>query len=113
MHVMLAEDIGGWLIAGAFFFGGMGSSILALGALFPASRGNWPLTFLLIAPAIIIVLAISFWLGYGYVKDGVQQPDELSENYIKPWIIMAGLPLITSLVAGVVLCVKKRTAPKN
>jgi hypothetical protein len=40
MHVMFAEDIGGWLVAGSLLLGGLATSILALGALYPASQGK-------------------------------------------------------------------------
>ena len=39
-NLMLAEDIGGWLLAGTLITAGIVSSLLALIALIPASRGN-------------------------------------------------------------------------
>jgi TRAP-type C4-dicarboxylate transport system permease small subunit len=105
---MLAEDIGGWLVAGGLLFGGVGASLLALGALVPASRGNRSLTVLLVAPAIIVVLLTTCWLGYGYAQTESSVHEEVMDNFVKPWFLMASLPLATSVVASMVLWFKKR-----
>jgi len=108
MHVMLAEDIGGWLVAGGLLFGGLGASLLALGALLPALRGNRPLTVALIAPAIIMVILTTFWLAQAYVQREGHDREEVIENYVRPWFFMAFLPLVTSLAVFVVACYKRR-----
>jgi hypothetical protein len=108
MHVMFAEDIGPWLAAGALLFGGLGASVLALGALFPASRGNRPLTVGLIAPAIIMVILTTCWLAQGYFQREGHDREEIIDNYVRPWFFMAFLPLITSLLACLVLWFKRR-----
>jgi ABC-type dipeptide/oligopeptide/nickel transport system permease component len=105
---MLAEDIGGWLVAGAFLVGALGTSILALGALVPAWRGNWPLTLALIAPAIVMFLLASCWIGQMYFQRDHHDHDEIIENYVQPWFMMAFPPLITALLAGSVLWFKRR-----
>lgn len=108
MHIMFAEDIGGWLIGGGLFFGGLGASVLALIALFPASKGVWPLTIGLIAPAVIIVVLATCWLAQGYFLRGNHDREEIIENYVQPWFVMAFLPLVTSLLACLVLWFKRR-----
>src|SRR5206468_2460170 len=106
--VMLAEDIGGWLLAAGALFGGLGVSVLALGALIPASKGNSSLTFILSVPAFALGLIVSAWFGYGYIKDGFHDPDsEIGHDFIVPWLLMAGPALLTSLLAVSVLWLKK------
>jgi hypothetical protein len=108
MQVMFAEDIGPWLAAAALLFGGLAASILALGALFPASRGNRSLTVGLIAPAIIMVILTTCWLAQGYFRRENHDHEEIIDNYVQPWFFMALAPLVTSVLAGFVLWFKRR-----
>lgn len=103
MHPMLAESIGGMLIAAGLLFGGLAASILALFALRPAARGDQPATLKLIAPAVIMALANVVLWGSACAKilstgDFVQLLFGLLETTV--WV---GAPLATSLLALIVL----------
>jgi hypothetical protein len=41
MHLILAENLNGWLFAAAVFFGGLLASLLGLAALIPAGVIKW------------------------------------------------------------------------
>ena len=110
MPVIFAEALDGWLFAAALMFGGLAASLLALGALFPAWRGNRSLTFALAAPAIIVVLLVTLWIGYGYVTDGLRDPSFSVSDFMMPWLFLAGPSLATSLLAILVLWFRKGTA---
>jgi hypothetical protein len=108
MRVILGEDLTGWLAAAVFLFGGLGASILALCALVPASRDNRPLTLGLIAPAMLMFLWVTCWLAHSYFLRENPDREELIENYVEPWFLMALPPLITGLLPCFVLWFKKR-----
>ena len=85
MHSIFAEALGGWLLAAGILFGGLGTAVLALVALFPASRGNRSLTLSLSAPALILGALVTFWFGYGYVTSGLHDPDfEVGHDLFMP-----------------------------
>ena len=109
MYIMLAEDIGGWLLAAGALFGGLAASVLALGALIPAWKGNKLLTLTLSAPALVLGVIVSIWLGYGYLQDGLHDSDfEIGHDLIMPWAVMAGPALVTSLLAFTTLWYKRK-----
>src|SRR5438552_7113897 len=99
MNVIIAENLNGWLFAAMIFFGGIIASLLALGALFPASCGKRSLTFTLAGPAFIAGILITLWFGYGYITDGLHDPDYSPRDFLMPWLFLAGPPLATSLLA--------------
>ena len=111
MHTILAEALDGWLVAAAAFFGGLAASILALGALVPARQRNRPLMLALAAPAFIVGVLVTLWIGYGFVTDGLHDPDYSMSDFAIPWLIMAGPSFATSLLAVVFfwLSAPKRT----
>ena len=105
---MFAEDIGGWLAAGALLLGSLASSVLALGALYPASQGMKSLTVCLITPAIIVAfIAIYYFVG-AYTHRSLHDREEILVNYIQPWLVMGFPPLITSGLSGALLIWKRR-----
>jgi len=105
---MFAEDIGGWLVAGALLLGSLGSSILALGALYPASQGMKALTLCLITPAVIIAFVAIYYFAGAYTHRSVHNREEIMLNYVQPWLLMGFPPLITSAASGALLVWKKR-----
>lgn len=109
MH-LLAENIDGWLYAAAAFFGGLLASLLALCALVPAWQRNRRLTFALAAPAFLVVVLDTLWIGYGFVTDGLHDPDFSISDFLIPWTMMAGPALLTGLLAIAVLWVRTRQA---
>lgn len=107
---MLAESLDGWLVAAGLLFGGIAASLLALVALFPASKGKAATTLTLLAPAAIVTIGITCWLGYGYyARSPMHNHEEVIDNYVRPWFFMASLPLATSLLACSMLWFKKKT----
>ena len=112
MPILLAEDIGGWLLAAADLFGGLAASVLALGALIPAFKRNLPLTIILSAPALLLGTVVTVWLGYGIVSSGLPDSDfEIGHDLIMPWAVMAGPSLVTSLLAMTVVWYKRSKRP--
>ena len=100
---MFAEDIGGWLVAGIFLLGGIASAMLALVALIPAVKGKRLFTLAMIIPALLMCVLVTGWLIGAYRQRSFHDHEEIVENYLKPWLVMALPPLATSLIAGVVL----------
>ena len=107
MHVMLAEDIGGWLAAGALLLGSLATSVLALGALYPAYRGMRALTLCLIAPAVIMAIVAVYYFADAYAHREFHDHEEIVLNYIQPWFFMGLPPLATSLLSGGLLIWKR------
>jgi len=108
MGVILAEDIGGWLVAAAALFGGLAASVLALCALIPAFKRNLLLTLVLSAPALVLGIDVTVWLGYGFVSSGPPDSDfDLAHDLIMPWTMMAGPSLVTGLLAMAVVLYKR------
>lgn len=108
MHVMFAEDIGGWLVAGALFLASLVSSLLALGALYPACKGRRHLTLCLIAPAIITAVVAVCYFANAYTHREFHDHEEIVLNYVQPWLLMGLPPLATSILSGGVLLWKQR-----
>ena len=109
MQIMLAEDLGGWLLAGSVLFGGLGFSVLALGALIPAWKGDRVFTLLLAAPAFVLGVIVTGWLVHGYVGRAPADPSyNPTPDFVMDWIFMAAPALVTSLLAVTVLWNKRR-----
>lgn len=108
MHIMLAEDIGPWLVAGALLVGSLVTSILALGALYPASRGKRRLAFCLIVPAVIVALLAIYYFANAYIHRDFHNREEILVNYLQPWLVMGLPPLATSALAAALLLRKRQ-----
>jgi len=109
MQPILAESLDGWLFAGMVFFGGLIASALALCALAPARQGNRPLTITLAAPAFVVAMLATLLLAYGVITDGLRDPDYSISDFAIPWLMLAGPPLATSVLAIAVLWFRTRT----
>jgi len=108
MHFILAENFNG---LGAVMLGLAGAvlaSLLALFALAPASRGNRAATLAMAAPALLIGLAMTAAVCYGFVTDGLRDPDYTLRDFLTPWLVFAGPPLVTSLLAVTILWLRRR-----
>jgi hypothetical protein len=105
---MLAEDIGGWLVAGGLLLGSLATSVLALGALYPASRGMRSLTLVLIAPASIMAFLAIYYFASAFIHRDFHDREEIIVNYIQPWLLMGFPPLATSVLSGGLLLWKRR-----
>jgi hypothetical protein len=86
MKVMLAEDIGGWLLAGGISFGAIVGTILAIVAGFPAKKGNRFAATVLTAPGFIVGILGMIVFGYTAITGDLQ--------YF--WLLTAFPPLIVS-----------------
>jgi hypothetical protein len=104
--MMLAEEIGGFLILGGLLIGGIISAILALVALFPAARGNRSLAIKLILPAICVVLLSICWIGSGFIQVGFHDEHFRVADALHMWLCVAALPLVTGFIAAFVLWTK-------
>jgi hypothetical protein len=89
-------------------FGGLVASVLALGAVVPAWRGNRVRTIALAAPALVVVLLVTIWTGYEYLTDGLRDPDLSIDDFVAPWLFLAGPSFAASLLAISVLLLRKR-----
>ncbi len=108
MHNILADEVTAGLMAAAAFLGALLASILALCALVPAWKRDRRLTFALVAPAFLVVLLVTIGAGYGFVTDGLRNPDYSAGDFVIPWAIFAGPPLAAGLLAVGVLALSMR-----
>ena len=109
MPPILAENIDGGLFAAAAFLGALLTAVLALAALIPASRRDRRGTLLLAAPALLAVLLVTGGVAYGFVTDGLHDPDSSPSDFVAPWLIFAGPPLAAAALALAVLWVRTRS----
>lgn len=104
MHVILAENLDGWLFAAMLLFGGLGAAALGLVGIAPALLGKRKLALALIIPALVMGIWTIGWLMRGYSLQTTHQNDDVMEDYIKPGLIMAGPPLVAVIaVLGILL----------
>jgi hypothetical protein len=113
--VILAEDIGGWLLAGMLVTAGLASALLALLALIPASRGNRSAAIFMTAPALLAAVAVTLFVIGNMIRDHVRGSDTgtLSDAFFS-WLIFVGPPLLTGGIATLVIwakCPRTRNSP--
>lgn len=108
MHLILADEVTGGLLAAAAFLGGLLAAVLALGALVPAWQRNRRLTLALVMPAFLVVLLVTLGVGYGYVTDGLRDPDYSASDFVLPWVMFAGPALASGLLVVGVLALRMR-----
>ena len=107
MSVLLA-NIGGpdplWVLTAAAV---ILSAVLALGALIPAVLGHLRSTLLVAAPASIAGLSTTVLLTYFFSSS----PDGAHRfgDFIRGWVIWAGIPLATSFLAISLAWLRSRT----
>lgn len=105
MNLILAEDIGGWLAAGTLLLAGVISSLLALLALIPASKGIRSAAILLGAPAVLTTLSVTAWIIIETIRHRGSPESSVSDMFIS-WLMLAGLPLLTGGIAFWVIWAK-------
>ena len=109
MHPILADIQGDWLTAAGVLLGGICTTLLALGAVIPAWRGNRLLTFALAAPAFLLGVVATIWLGRGDETMGrTDGLERTGSDVVVLWILLAGAPLITSLLVVSILYLRRR-----
>lgn len=111
MHILLADSIDGGILAILFVLGGLVASVLALIALVPAFQGSWKQALVFCSPALIYGLGMTVYFLYGYLTDGLHDPDAEPRDFILPWAFMAGPALATGLLAILVARRKRPKAP--
>jgi hypothetical protein len=83
---MLAEDIGGWLLAGGLTFGAIVTTIMAVVAVSPAKKGNRFAATVLATPDLLVSISSTMLFGYSVIVGDRQ--------YF--WLLIAFRPLIVS-----------------
>ena len=112
MSVILAEDIGGWLLAGGVLARGVVSSLLALLALIPASRGKRSIAITLLTPSLIVSTGVTIWLVTQFIGNHRHGIDvAIGSDLIGPWIFMAGPSFLTGVIAILVTWAKSGQRP--
>jgi hypothetical protein len=105
MHFLLAESIDGGLYAAAALLFGLVATVLALCAIAPAWQRKGRLTLAMTLPAMIFALIVTIYIGYGYITER-NNPDFTFGDFAGLWLIGAGPPLTTSLLAIVVFLLR-------
>lgn len=107
-HVILADSIDGGILMILLIGCGLAVSVLALIALVPAWLGNQAATLVLAAPAFLAGIAATIYCVWGFFFDGPKEQDDLGLGlFLTVWIILAGPPFATSLLAGICLWFRK------
>jgi len=86
MNVMLAEDIGGWLLAAGLTFGAIIATILAMVAALPAKKGNRFAAVVVTVPGFLVGISATVFFGYTAIVGDRQFF----------WLFIAFPPLIVS-----------------
>jgi hypothetical protein len=102
MDVILAENVVGWGVAFLLFCVCIAVSVLALAASGPALQNRRRLTLGLIAPAFILGMLIVAWDLITFVSENKFDPEAFI-GLFWPWVLLAGPPLVPSLLVGLVL----------
>jgi hypothetical protein len=112
MHLILAENFNGlgYVMLGCLV--ALLVSLVALAALVPASRGNRQATLAMAAPAFVIGVLLTLAMGYGFITAAMRDPDYELRDFAVPWLVIAGPPLGTSLLAVAVLWLRRAPAAR-
>src|SRR5215469_9355808 len=107
-HVILADsfDFGGLIIL--LVGGGLALSVLALIALIPAWQGSRAGTLVLAGPALFFGIAATLYFAWGFLRYDMSNANFELMDILGPWIVFAGPPLASSLLA--VICLWFRRA---
>jgi hypothetical protein len=99
MKVMLAEDIGGWLLASALTFGAIIGTILGIVAAFPAKKGNRLAATILAAPGLLAAISSTLVCGYAIICDrffGIKDAVIFWLAITLPPLIVSGLVMLAA-----------------
>lgn len=99
MHPILADSIDFGVLMILLMGGGLAVSVLALIALIPAWQGSRAGTLVLAGPGFIWGVAATIFCAWGFVHDGLGDPNFELMDFLGPWIVLAGPSLATSLLA--------------
>ena len=108
MHVMLAEDVGPWILTMMYIVVEIAACLLALAAFFPARLGKQALALSLVVPAFVCGVYQTIELAIFYIK--YERPDPGSEigDFLMPWFFLAVPPLMVSVIVGFIIWAWKR-----
>ena len=101
-HVILADSIDGGILMILLIGCGLAVSVLALIALIPAWQGNRSGTLVLAGPAFLAGIAATIYCLWCFFDLKPADRDE-SGMFLAVWVILAGPPFATSLLAGICL----------
>jgi len=107
MKVMLAEQMGGYLIVAGFLLAGIIASILALAAIVPAARGNRPLAIKLIFPASVVVFLSLCYVGAAFIVTTLHHEHFPLSDAFMLWLFVGALPFCTLALTALVLWIKR------
>ncbi len=105
---MLADSIDGGILALLVLLVALATAGVAMFGLIPALQGKRLLTFVMVSPAIIAVVATVLWIGSGFFTGGQHFPNGPLSDYFGPWLFYAGPPLVASCAVLVVLWFRRR-----
>jgi hypothetical protein len=102
MHPILAEDIGPGIFWILVLFAGIGCSVLAFVAIFPAALGRLRLAMLMAAPAFAFSILLTIMLVYFFFTAHTTSHSPRDEarqikNFWVVWFLFSGIPLALSL----------------
>jgi hypothetical protein len=109
-HVILADSIDGGVLMILLVVVGLAASVMALIALIPAWQGSRSGTLLLAAPAFIAGVAATICFVWWYLHEGIRDHDNSLQDYLVVWVILAGPPFATSLLAVICLWFRRARA---
>ena len=112
MNAMLADDIDGGIFVILILLVVGVTCLLALGALFPAAKGDCMPALALSIPAFLAGILVTAWLAVGFISDRMHETQiesfRVGLSYLAmPWLVMAGPPFATGLLALSVLWFNK------
>ena len=101
-HVILADSIDGGILMILLIGCGLAVSVLALIGLIPAWQGSRAGTLVLAGPAFLAGIAATIYCLWCYF-DLKPSDREYSGMFVVVWVILAGPPFATSLLAVICL----------
>src|SRR5215472_7818477 len=101
-HVILADSIDGGILMILLIGCGLTVSVLALIGLIPAWQGSRAGTLVLAGPAFLAGIAATIYCLWCYF-DLKPSDREYSGMFVVVWVILAGPPFATSLLAVICL----------
>lgn len=114
MHSILADSIGPGLFWIVILLGGIGCTVIAFVAIFPAARGRLRPAVIMAAPAFafsVLTTGILVYFFYFTSDAAPPSPDDVAENtksFWQVWTFFSGIPLALSLFAMLLALICRR-----
>ncbi|HEY2084372.1 MAG TPA: hypothetical protein VGI88_16445 [Verrucomicrobiae bacterium] len=121
MHPILADSIGPGLFWILILLAGIGCTVIAFAAIFPAALGHVRPAILMALPAFIFsILATTILVYFWHLAPDTPHPNtpldaaEDAKSFRQTWIFFSGIPLALSLfvmlMAAICGAIRKRLA---